>query len=65
MYFEDWDVEKNAYNSTKPFISESFSGTYIWIRANKSKKLFMIFISSAVTTLINGVGFMIQNENNK
>jgi hypothetical protein len=35
-----------------------------WDQNNKSK-MFMIFISSAVFTLINGVGFMIQNENNK
>jgi hypothetical protein len=57
MFLKTGICREECINSTKPFIPKvSVVHTYE-SGANKSKKLFMIFISSAVTTLINGVGF--------
>jgi GT2 family glycosyltransferase len=66
MYFEDWDLSRRMHKQYKTIYFPKVSVVHTYeSELIKVKKLFMIFISSAVTYFNKWGYFMIQNENNK
>jgi hypothetical protein len=65
MYFEDWDLSRRIHQKYKTIYYPKVSITHEYESgANKNKKLFIIFIKSAIK-FFNKWGWILDRERNK